>query len=219
MLATLSGSLLLEQYTELWEVGQTFIADATSFTLISDGWSNSRNEHQVNYIVIIPGHKPFFLKSVSMAGIPQTSERIAADILEVLKELGASRCIAMITYNPPNMRGAWKIIEQEHPLVFANGCAAHVMNLLIKDICNMEEFRETVADAMAVIKFVRNHQHVLAAFQAKREQYQIKHDLVKVVPTRWYSHYNACQYLRTAKFAVQALLEGLYWTLSKTRIL
>lgn len=72
-----------------------------------------------------------------------------------------SKYVAVITDNTPNMRGAWKIIEREHPLVFDNGRAAHVMNLLIKDICNMAEFRDTLADAMAVIKFVRNHQHVL----------------------------------------------------------
>ncbi|OWY90170.1 hypothetical protein PHMEG_00041826, partial [Phytophthora megakarya] len=69
------------------------------------------------------------------------------------------------------------------------------------------EFEKTLADAMVVIKFVRNHQHVLSAFQTKRETFKIKHHLVLVVPTRWYSHYNACRYLRAAKFAVQALLE------------
>ncbi|OWZ10716.1 hypothetical protein PHMEG_00016386 [Phytophthora megakarya] len=88
---------------------------------------------------------------------------------------------------------------------FANGCGAHVMNLLIKDICSLTEFEKTLADAMVVIKFVHNHQPVLSAFQTKRETYKIKHDLILVVPIRWYSHYNACRYLRAAKFAVQAL--------------
>ncbi|OWZ12833.1 hypothetical protein PHMEG_00013942 [Phytophthora megakarya] len=81
------------------------------------------------------------------------------------------------------------------------------MNLLIKDIVKIPAFGDTLSEVMSVIKFIRNHQQVLAAFQRKHKQYQVRNDLVMVVPTRWYSHYNACRYLRSAKFGIQALLE------------
>ncbi|KAG2787711.1 hypothetical protein PC116_g19758 [Phytophthora cactorum] len=90
---TLSGSLLLRQYPELWDLSQEFIAGDKVYALVCDEWSNSRNEHQVSYIVLVPGQKSFFLKSVSTAGIPQTAERIAQEILKVFNVLGTSKCV------------------------------------------------------------------------------------------------------------------------------
>ncbi|KAG3112988.1 hypothetical protein PI125_g7741 [Phytophthora idaei] len=58
------------------------------------------------------------------------------------------------------------------------------MNLLIKNIYNMPEFYETPDDVMTVIELTSNHQHVLAAFQVKRDQFQIRPDLVLVILTR-----------------------------------
>jgi hypothetical protein len=38
------------------------------------------------------------------------------------------------------MQGAWDILEEKYPGLICNGCAAHTMNLLVKDICKLPRY-------------------------------------------------------------------------------
>jgi hypothetical protein len=69
----LGGVMLNREYLRLKELAAAMIHTCTSYSIVTDGWSNIRNEHLVNYVLLIPGSKPFFLKSISTAGIPQTA--------------------------------------------------------------------------------------------------------------------------------------------------
>lgn len=106
-----------------------------------------------------------------------------------------------------NMQGAWKIIEDKFPHIFANGCGAHVMNLLIKDICELDRYASILSRVQFVVKFIKERQHILAMFKDLRKQFSISHGLTLTVPTRWYTHYNSCFNLLKAKFAVSSLIE------------
>jgi hypothetical protein len=53
------------------------------------------------------------------------------------------------------MRGAWKIIQETHPSIYANGCAAHVLNLLVGDICDIEDHNKALDEAVAMAKFIK----------------------------------------------------------------
>jgi hypothetical protein len=205
--AMIGNSLLNKEYDELFERGKSFLASASNYSLVTDGWSNMRNEHLVNFVILVPGHKPFFFKSVSTVGISQTSEEIAKAILEVINELGVAKCVSVVTDNAANMRGAWDIIEATFPHIFANGCGAHVMNLLIKDICELETYRDTLSEVQFLLKFVKEHQHVLAKFNDLRREFKIARTLVLTVPTRWYTHFNSCDNLLKAKYAMTLLCE------------
>ena len=59
---------------------------------------------------------------------------------------------------------AGKIIEEKYPKIFSNGCRSHAADLLIEDIAKIEEIKSLVADCMAVVKFVRNHQRIKDAY-------------------------------------------------------
>ena len=39
--------------------------------------------------------------------------------------------------------------------MFANGCAAHVLNLLVKDILQISAYEETLRHAVEVSKFIK----------------------------------------------------------------
>lgn len=203
----IGGTFLNKEYDDLFERGKSFLAGALYYSLVSDGWSNLRNEHMVNFVIIVPGHKPFFFKSVSTVGIRQTSQAIAKEIMDVINLLGEAKCVSVVTDNASNMRGAWDIIEDKYPHIFANGCGAHVMNLLIKDICEIERYQDTLSEVQFLVRFVKDHHHVLAKFNELRRQYNISKTLCLTVPTRWYTHFNSCETLNKAKYAMTQLLE------------
>ena len=66
-------------------------------------------------------------------------------------------------------RSSWPVIEAQLPWVLAGPCMTHVLDLELEDIGKMAWVKDVVQQANTVRKFVRNHQHVLAAFQAVAE--------------------------------------------------
>jgi hypothetical protein len=134
---------------------------STSISLVSDGWSNLRNEHMVHYIIITPGQNPVLYKTVPANRVSQTAERIFHDISAVLDELGGeSRVVSVVTDNCSTMQKAWGLIEENYPRIYANGCAAHVLNLLVMDICTLQEFTQTIAEVSNICKFVKTRSAV-----------------------------------------------------------
>jgi hypothetical protein len=203
----LSGTHLTNAYDKLVSKLNQSIADAPCYSLVSDGWSNTSNEHFVNYVVVIPGKQPFFYKSVSTSGTRQEGEVIADGIETVMMELGVDKCVSIVTDNAANMRSAWNTIETRYPRVFANGCASHVLNLLVKDLCNMDQFKVVVGNLTFVARFIKERQHVLAFFKEKNALYSNNRKLILPAPTRWFTQLNACERLIGAKFAVLSFLE------------
>lgn len=137
---TISGKLLDEQYDRSFGKLKDILNNCTDLSLITDGWTNTRGDHIVNYMINAPSHQTVFYKSSDTSGITQDDEGIAFAIIAVLVELGVEKFSAVITDHAPVMKSAWKIIEEKHPHISAFGCAAHGVNLLIKNI--LEPYKE-----------------------------------------------------------------------------
>ena len=82
------------------------IAESNVVALISDGWTNLRKEHLVNFVVTISNlkNKPVFIKSASTGEIQLTGHSIANIIKEVIAHIGVNKVTAVVTDNAANMR-------------------------------------------------------------------------------------------------------------------
>ena len=125
----------------------------------------------------------------------------------MINELGSEKCIGVVTDNASNMTAAWKIIEQTFTTIHCNGCASHVMNLLIRDICETDTYKPLMANIQLVCLFVKSRQHVLAKFNDLRKTYHIARSLKLTVPTRWSSHYHSVNNLLGARYALMDLVK------------
>ncbi|KAE8991696.1 hypothetical protein PF005_g19446 [Phytophthora fragariae] len=83
------------------------------------------------------------------------------------------------------------------------------MNLLIKDVCNIDEFSRNLKQAAIVVNFIKDHGFVAAAFKKLRKRFMAP-SLQTTTPTRWYSQLNQCYSLLFAKYAVLSLLDSDY---------
>ena len=161
---TLAGRLLDEQFAKSSVHLNETLANSEGLTLITDGWTNVRGDHIVNFCVKAPGQKPLFLKSIDTSGVPQTAQAVAEAISTVIVELGAQKFSSIITDNAPVMKASWKLIEESFPNIFAMGCAAHGTNLLIRDILDTPEAAKTIKESEKIIKFVINHHLVKSKY-------------------------------------------------------
>ena len=78
--------------------------------------------------------------------------------------VGVNKVIAVITDNTASMRAAWDILEAEYPHIFRNGCAAHVFNLLVKDICDTDACSGILEKCRFITHFVKSRTAVIERF-------------------------------------------------------
>jgi hypothetical protein len=59
----IATTLLDREYARLKEIGDNYLRNASCYSLTSDGWSNIKGQHMVNFIVHVPNQQPFFFKN------------------------------------------------------------------------------------------------------------------------------------------------------------
>ncbi len=59
--------------------------------------------------------------------------------MEIIAKLGSQKVTSVVTDHALNMRLAWDIIEEKYPHIFCNCRAEDNFNLLIQDVCQIEE--------------------------------------------------------------------------------
>lgn len=96
----LGGTMLDNAYLKYKEIGLHMIKSARMYSLVTDGWSNVRQEHLVNFIVIIPNQKPIFFKAVDTSGVVQSAENIAKQIIDVAEEIGTENSFLLLQIMP-----------------------------------------------------------------------------------------------------------------------
>lgn len=88
---SLAGPLLDQQYTKCLNVLNEAIEASNNLTLISDGWTNIRGDHIVNFCIKAPSQKSYFYSSINTSGISQNSQAVADAICEVIDQIGPEK--------------------------------------------------------------------------------------------------------------------------------
>ena len=141
---------------------------------MSDGWTNIRGNHIVNFCIKAPDQKAFFYTSINISGIIYSSSAIAAAILQVIEKIGSQKLTSFISDNAPVMKSAWRIIEEKYPHISAE----------------------------KIINYVKNHHIVKTKFNEKRIAAKISFSLSMPVSTRWFSYYKSMSSLQLSKYVL-----------------
>ena len=73
----------------------------------------------------------------------------------------------MLTDSASNFKRVGLMIQNKYPTITWVPCAAHTLNLLLKDIGKMPSVKQTLLDANHIVKFIREHQFSYALFRSK----------------------------------------------------
>jgi len=199
----LAGPLLDKCYNKLKKNQDCYLTSPSSCVcLITDGWSNIKNEPIVNYMATSPD-KTVFLESVATGAQGHTSQWIADDIERVIAKYKNTNFAGVVTDNTSANKGAWDILKSKHPTMFFHGCVSHGLHLMVRDIFSatkmkksgqleptyptgypFEEMLQLALDCKDIVKFFNNHH----AMKAKLKQMQQAEKLIALAlpaPTRW----------------------------------
>lgn len=135
------------------------LASAKYLAVVTDGWTNPNSESIINFVLTNPHVKPVFWESVSTRGAAHTAEFVAQSISAVIDEVEAAVrpgiVTAVVTDNAANMVAALSILQQTRCLICC-GCSSHGMNLLMKDIFEIEGCSLALKKAAMLAKFVKS---------------------------------------------------------------
>jgi hypothetical protein len=84
----IANGLLKRAHDKLDSQVDEVLKNSRYISLVSDGWSNSRTEHMVNYVAVTPRLKPILIDAVETGETSQSGEEIAAGIERQIFKVG-----------------------------------------------------------------------------------------------------------------------------------
>jgi hypothetical protein len=99
----------------------------------------------------------FFHKSVNATGKIQNAEYLLDILSEVVIEVGVKHVVQIVTDNGSNYKKACQDLIAIHPHITWQPCAAHTINLMLKDIGRFPDVDEVVVSAKRICRFLYNH--------------------------------------------------------------
>jgi Protein of unknown function (DUF 659)/hAT family C-terminal dimerisation region len=132
----LSGKLLQHAYKEVKKKVDGWLDRGAYGSLTTDGWSNIKNESVVNYMFVSGAENMSLFLECNETGIEShTAEFLAQDVSRVIEGAPSNARIAgVVMDNTSANKAAWRILQKDYPSRFFQGCVAHALHLLVKDI-------------------------------------------------------------------------------------
>ena len=105
-----------------------------------------------------------FYKHIATKSNSQTGEFLADKISDVISQIGAKKVLGVCTDNASYCQKAWRLIEEKYKddQIFGYGCSAHVLNLLVGDICKQPAANLVLETATDIVKEIKQS-HILHA--------------------------------------------------------
>ncbi|KAM0927376.1 hypothetical protein ACQ4PT_002845 [Festuca glaucescens] len=179
-------------------------------TLMSDGWSDRRGRHLINFLVNSPAGT-YFLESVD-ASIECQDARMIADLLEKrIEDVGKENVVQVVTDNGANYKAAGKILMERIPTLYWSPCACHCLDLMLEDIGKLKAFKKPIARGRRVTTFIYRHGRLLALMRKVTGN----EDLVRPAATRFATSYLALKSLVKHKQALRSLFTSREWVANK----
>jgi hypothetical protein len=110
---------------------------------MSDGWTDRRGHQLINFLVnTLVG--TYFLESVD-ASAEAHDATMLADLLEQrILQIGKEYVVQVVTDNGANYKAVGKLLMQQIPTLFLSPCAAHCLDLMLKDIGKLKDFKKSI---------------------------------------------------------------------------
>jgi len=152
--------------------------------------------HFTNFILKLPNHEQtFFFKVIETTKIVQNSTEVANLIRTIVKEIGEHK-------------KAWKILEKEFRNIQFIGCAAHALDLMVKDIIKLYNNEEVVKNADMIVEFFNNHQMTRNLLNTK---------LTTRIKARWFGSYESFKSLLHTKNDLMTIVRNNKATIVKIK--
>eukprot|EP00955_Chlamydomonas_euryale_P056729 356537-Chlamydomonas_euryale.AAC.1 len=191
------------------------IIKATGCTLESDGWSNTKRQPLINFLLSTPNGSKFLRTVTSDA--KKNARFLADEFAKVIREVGPERVVSIITDSASVNKSAWDHLKQDFNNVTWVRCSAHAVNLILRDMGELKWIEGRVQEARQLVTFIRNHHGSLALYRrfvSSLPQLSPGHGKELLMPahTRFGTNVLMCGRLVEVKEALQNMVRDPDWS-------
>ncbi|RLN38147.1 hypothetical protein BBJ28_00025395 [Nothophytophthora sp. Chile5] len=215
----ISGQLLVDATKRLQNKAIAAINERGHVSVVTDCWTDTNGSSIINFMVVAPGMPSLFWSSWSTRSERHTAKYMAREMERVINDIQAqttATVVGIVTDNAKNMTSAWTAVMSKLPNVIGGGCSAHVLNLLMQDVCQYASIHSVYTRALAITRFVKEHLALLDEFKAiqtsARSLGARVRGLVLPVPTRWYSVHACLRNVQQSRDQLEELFLGSHYT-------
>ncbi|XP_047317701.1 uncharacterized protein LOC124921126 [Impatiens glandulifera] len=186
-----SVELIVEDYRKCWK--------DSGCTIMTDGWMDGRQRSLINFLVSCPKGITL-VKFFDASGFILDASTLCNMFYEIFEWTGVDNVVQLVTDNGANYKAADKLLSEKYMNIIWSPCAAHCINLIFKDICEMPLMKMIATLGSKITIFVYNHKLTLNWLRV---------DLEALVVSQVYS-----KYLKISKGieVKQIVLNYKFWT-------
>ncbi|MDR3742638.1 MAG: DUF domain-containing protein, partial [Terracidiphilus sp.] len=167
----------------------------TAVSVAIDGWTNVRHDKVTN-VLVLQGGQAFYWCSITNDAESNTADWLASRLRPVLDTLMSThrvRVVALVADNEAVMGALHTRLERDYPFLIRVPCAAHTIQLAVRDCLASDEHARTVSDFLSFVKHFekKEHRHALLELQRARKVPPLV--LRKPNDTRWNSLFLAIE--------------------------
>lgn len=122
-------------------------------TILSDGWSDSKNRSLINFLVYSK-HGTIFKKSIDAFNKAKDANFLCDLLDQFVKEVGPENVVQVVTDNASSYVAASNKLMNIYPSLYGTPCACHCIDLLLEDIGKMAWVREVVDQARTITRYI-----------------------------------------------------------------
>ena len=115
-------------------------------TIMCDGCSSRTRKPIINFMVYCD-RSMIYLSSVDTTNIPKTADYIFSLMDKIVEEVGEENIVQVVTDNEAGFEAAGMLLMEKHKHLFWSSSAAHYIDLMLEDIGNMKQIKETLDQA------------------------------------------------------------------------
>ena len=142
------------------------LARLYGLALVSDGATAVDRTPLLNLLRAAHGVVEF-VKAKDCAGEVKNTQYIADFVVDYVKAMQEPRQVVSVVMNNAT-RSSWPLIERACPWIVCVPCVPHCCDLELEDFAKKVPFiKDVIQRAVALIKFILNHQHVLAEYKGE----------------------------------------------------
>lgn len=199
--------LLVDSYRSTWA--------ETGCTIMGDGWKDVRQRSLINFLVY-SSKGICFIKSVDASDIVSDAQTLCNLFVEIVDVVGHANVVHMVTDNASNYKAAGRLLNEKYPTISWSPCAAHCLNLILKDIAKMSNVESLTLLASTITVFIYNHKWTLAWLR-KQDNWT---EILRPGETRFATTFIALKSIFDHKSYLQAMITSQdfnSWSGSKTQ--
>ncbi|GAV89272.1 DUF659 domain-containing protein [Cephalotus follicularis] len=142
------AQLVVDSYKRSWE--------QVGCTLMVDGWTDNSQRSLINFLLYC-SDGVCFLKSVDASNVVKDAGTLCNLFEEVVLWIGPSNIIHIVTDNGSNYTVAGRLLCDKYESITWSPCVAYCLNLVLKDISEMDHIVSLAKRAFELKKFMYNH--------------------------------------------------------------